>query len=1243
MLSFVSIGSGNICVLCPPGKYKFGGSSIQHCLYCPMNTFSSMSGASACTPCPIHTFSTPGSAWCQPDACVDGVSIPGCLCTPGTTGDDGGPCTPCARDTFKNTTGSSNCTSCPVNETSTEGSIGCVCEENFFGVSGDCETCPLDLVSPPNSTECFCTDGRLLTNGTCAAILPERLHLTGVFGDDTNTPGVMSPEEIENATAALVLELSTLFNASADSLDVQTWTDTNDTGVRYRVGLSWTGVFRDTSNASDAMTDLEIEDAKAELVLKLTTLYNTSTDLRDVKTWTDGNSTSVQYSVNISWTGVFADYPQAPHVMTDAEVEDAKENLVMELAKLYNTNTDLLHVKTWTEANDTSVSYSVNISWNGAFENTNSSQVMSSEEIEVAKEALVLELAKLYNTSADLVHVHTWTDDNDTSVHYNVEILLTKGVIPAPPRAPHVMTDVEIEDAKAALLLELAKAYNTTTDLLDVKTWTEGNDTSVRYRVELLVTGALEDKTKGPHVKSAEEIENEKNALALEVAKQYNTTTDSVHVTTWTSDDKSVHYRVNVSWTGRFEDKPDPPHVMSPEEIEAAKEALVLELAKLYNTSTHLVEVEAWTVANDTRVYVSAYILFDGAESLNVTTGKFPLLSQVKVEYEYGQIVYGKFKRCPTNMKVVNGSCECVAGYQERDGVCESCSRGTYKALTANTDCLQCTGNTYSGIAAEVCSECPAFSLEVEGNTRCVCGVGFILFNNECVEQQPNYVTLNAGLRHNNSLLVMLNISTKVIDTIVSRFGIDQNMLFVTVNETSQAVFLEPTIETSTTPILTSTTPPPSTEPETTGPETSTPPPSSEETNSSETSTPPPSSEETNSSETSTPSPIKEETSSPETSTPPPSTVESSFVVIDTDGNALISEAELRNSMEMFNQTLSNEEWNGLVQNFDRDGDGEINPQEYKLMFPSDESQSAGRRLLQISMDTALHNDTTTPMPVENSFLKMDTDGNSFISEAEFNDFMDIVVNQTVPNDQWKYILQIADRDTDGQISLDEFMFLVTVQMQKQTQLQETSNQSPTTPNRRLLEISTNTTNTTTTTTPRPPAYYERSVTITCVCPQGSSVCDKCLALQDECFTLEETEFCGIKGSGIRREGYLNYAGEQKFCEEGEVLETDEWTRSKVCRKKTDATLWMILIFVLLFIILITVLAARFRLFHIIYAWRMPRVIEKDVVGWKVPQAYEQVPVWRAPVQPTYPTYPTPYRASASSSPHIVYELHFNK
>jgi Tyrosine-protein kinase ephrin type A/B receptor-like len=901
-LSFVSTVSGNMCVICAAGKYRVGGSFLSPCLSCPANTFSARA-ASACEACPMHTFSAPGSASCEPDACVDDVAVAGCLCAAGSTGADGGPCTACGRDSFKNRTGSSNCTSCAVNETSAEGSAGCVCKKDYFGVSGDCAACPLELVSAQNSSECFCGDGALLRNGTCAAILPVRLHLTGVFGV---AQPVMSPDEIKNATTALVLELSTRLNTSAAALDVTTWTDANDTRVRYSAGFSWTGVF---PNNTHVMTDAETEGAKEALVFELAKVYNTSIDLADVKTWTDGNSTSVRYSVNISWTGVF---PNNTQMMTDAEIEGAKE-------------------------------------------------------------ALVLELAKLYNTSADL---------------------------------------------------------------LDVTTWTDGNETSVRYTVKLLVTGALD--TPGPRPMSAEEVEAAKTALALEAAELYNTTTDSVHVTAWTSDDNSVHYRVNVSWTGAFEDPPDPPHVMSAAEIEAAKEALVLELAKLYDTSAHLVEVETWTDANGTRVHVSVYILLDGPESLNVTTG-FPLLTQVKVDYEYGQMVYGKFRRCPTNKRVVNGSCACVAGYHERDGACESCSRGTYKDVTANTECLECAGNTYSGAAAGVCDECPPFSFEIEGHTRCVCRDGFILFRNECVEQQT-FVTLEAELRHNDSSLLMLNVSTKLIASISSRFDVDPSLLFVTVEETSAGVYLAPAIEATTTPTPTSSTP--------------------------------------------------AETETPETSTP----------------------------------------------------------------APNNESQAAGRRLLQL--DNATRNDTTTP---------------------------------------------------------------------------------------------------------RPPDYFVRRIAITCVCPEGSAVCDQCLSLQDECYALEDTEVCGNKGSGVRRVGYVDYTGKLNVCAEGQVLQTDLFTRSKVCAdKSTDAiALWMILLFVLLFVILISALGARFNLHHMIYVRWMPRGVSDGAIGWKGAPEYEKVP--------SGVRYPTPERPPAYAPPpdahhprgiirwpvnptapppthaYALYELHFNK
>ena len=493
-LSLVSTVSGNMCVVCAAGKYRFGGSSSAPCLPCPANTFSARVASAECEACPMHTFSAPGSASCEPDACVDDVDVAGCFCAAGRTGADGGPCTACGRDTFKNRTGSSNCTSCAVNETAAEGSAGCVCKENYFGVSGACAACPLQLVSPANSTECFCADGALLRDGKCGSTFPGRLKLTGIFANTTNT----------------------------------------------------------------SMSPAEIDDLKA---------------------------------------------------------------------------------------------------------------------------AMVVALAAQYNTSAHLVQIEISTDESGR-MHVSVLILF--------------------DSAEALAAAELMNVNNT------------------------MVSQGI------------------------------------------------------VQWT---------------------------------------------------------------------------------VEQEYGQIEYGQFVRCAAGMRVVNGSCACVAGYQERGGQCVACSAGSYKALTAKTECLECAGNGYSRAASPNCTECPPFSLQIEGHTRCVCGVGFVLYNNECVELEPAYVRLSADLSSINASLLLPDLTVNVIASIVGLFDVNRDMLFVSVDVTVP-VYFQPTTTAAAT-----TTPPP--ESETNTPplenETSTPPPESE------TSTPP-------ESETSTPPPESETSTPPEseTSTPPPEGVETS-------------------------------------------------------------------------------------------------------------------------------------------------------------------------------------------------------------------------------------------------------------------------------------------------------------------------------------------------------------------------------
>ena len=54
-------------------------------------------------------------------------------CAPGTTGPDGGPCTPCTANTFKNVTGSDLCAPCPRYSTSSQGSAQCQCDSQHQG------------------------------------------------------------------------------------------------------------------------------------------------------------------------------------------------------------------------------------------------------------------------------------------------------------------------------------------------------------------------------------------------------------------------------------------------------------------------------------------------------------------------------------------------------------------------------------------------------------------------------------------------------------------------------------------------------------------------------------------------------------------------------------------------------------------------------------------------------------------------------------------------------------------------------------------------------------------------------------------------------------------------------------------------------------------------------------------------------------------------------------------------------
>lgn len=176
----------------------------------------------------------------------------------------------------------------------------------------------------------------------------------------------------------------------------------------------------------------------------------------------------------------------------------------------------------------------------------------------------------------------------------------------------------------------------------------------------------------------------------------------------------------------------------------------------------------------------------------------------------------------------------------------------------------------------------------------------------------------------------------------------------------------------------------------------------------------------------------------------------------------------------------------------------------------------------------------------------------------------------------------------------------------------------------------------TTTPDPRDVDYYERRVTVTCSCPRGSALCAKCVPLQNERFTVGNSELYGQKGSAVFVAGYVNYAGVPTVCADGEEFRTDMLTMSKVCVEKSaeSNSVLIIVVVVLVFVLLLTAFAARFR--HRIYVLLMPRAADAEVMDWRNAQspAPEPAPKWQPPLA---------VPAVDTNNAHVVYNLNFNK
>jgi hypothetical protein len=98
----------DMCTMCATGKYKTL-SDNSACIDCPANSYGpGGSQTSTCTPCATSTQSL-----------VASKTKSSCICIPGWTGLNDGPCTACVAGKYKNETGDKVCSNCDAGKYST--------------------------------------------------------------------------------------------------------------------------------------------------------------------------------------------------------------------------------------------------------------------------------------------------------------------------------------------------------------------------------------------------------------------------------------------------------------------------------------------------------------------------------------------------------------------------------------------------------------------------------------------------------------------------------------------------------------------------------------------------------------------------------------------------------------------------------------------------------------------------------------------------------------------------------------------------------------------------------------------------------------------------------------------------------------------------------------------------------------------------------------------------------------------
>jgi len=187
------------CVACVAGTYK-GANGTAPCSMCSAGTYSPETGqtsASTCRVCPMHSSSGPGSGDVSNCTCFKGYTgANGAQCSACTAGhfkDTNGstPCTQCAAGTFVTAVAATACLVCPEFSHSSMASeviTDCKCNAGYTGPDGGpCEACVWGTYKEVSGTaECsLCSAGKYLpasgqTSGSACRACP--IHSYSVPG-----------------------------------------------------------------------------------------------------------------------------------------------------------------------------------------------------------------------------------------------------------------------------------------------------------------------------------------------------------------------------------------------------------------------------------------------------------------------------------------------------------------------------------------------------------------------------------------------------------------------------------------------------------------------------------------------------------------------------------------------------------------------------------------------------------------------------------------------------------------------------------------------------------------------------------------------------------------------------------------------------------------------------------------------------------------------------------------------------